>query len=89
MSYRHSWSLVDDLNKCFSRPVVIAKKGGSDGGGAGLTPLGHKLIKRYRAIEARALAATGPHLHEIESSLKDTKSLRPMTSISLPMRSRR
>jgi molybdate transport system regulatory protein len=26
MSYRHSWSLVDDLNKCFSRPVVIAKK---------------------------------------------------------------
>jgi molybdenum-dependent DNA-binding transcriptional regulator ModE len=57
-------------------------------GGAGLTPLGHKLIKQYRAIEARALAATGPHLHEIESSLKDSKALRPMTSISLPMRSR-
>jgi molybdate transport system regulatory protein len=88
ISYRQAWLLVNDMNNCFRASVIEAKTGGPDGGGATLTPLGNKLVERYRAIEARALAATSPHLHDIEVSLKKSEALRPTTSIKLPLRSR-
>jgi molybdate transport repressor ModE-like protein len=31
--------------------------GGSAGGGAGLTPFGHRVVQQYRMIEAKAHAA--------------------------------
>ena len=37
MSYRRAWLLVDDMNKCFSEPVITAQAGGSHGGGAAMT----------------------------------------------------
>jgi molybdate transport system regulatory protein len=87
MSYRRAWVLVDDMNNCFRDPVIGAQSGGPGGGGAILTPLGKKLVERYRAIEGAALVAARQHLHEIEASLKDSKALRPPTSIRRPVRS--
>jgi molybdate transport system regulatory protein len=68
MSYRRAWDLVDDLNRCFGRPVVRAKAGGRQGGGAELTPLGRGLVAHYRAIEAKAEEAARSHLQALEAA---------------------
>jgi molybdate transport system regulatory protein len=70
MSYRRAWLLVDDMNNCFRDAVIAAQPGGAHGGGATLTPFGHQLVERYRAIETDAMDATRKHLHDLEASLK-------------------
>jgi molybdate transport system regulatory protein len=70
MSYRRAWLLVDDMNRCFREPVVIAQPGGSQGGGAALTAFGEKVVQRYRTIETQATAATKPQLHDLEASVR-------------------
>jgi molybdate transport system regulatory protein len=70
MSYRRAWLLVDDMNRCFREPVVSAQTGGSQGGGAVLTPFGEALIEIYRTIETKAMAAAKQPLHELETSLR-------------------
>ena len=71
MSYKHAWTLVDDMNRIFGKPVVAAKKGGQRGGGAELTAVGLAIVARYRAIERAVEAAAAPHVaalrHEIET----------------------
>src|ERR1700733_2493775 len=81
MSYRRAWLLVDDMNTCFREPVIETRAGGHEGGGTILTPLGKKLIERYRAIEADALKAARKHLRELEASLNDSKGTLALTSI--------
>jgi molybdate transport system regulatory protein len=57
MSYRRAWLLVDTMNHSFREPLIEAATGGSRGGGARLTPLGHEVLARYRRMEATAQAA--------------------------------
>ena len=57
MSYRRAWLLVDTMNRCFETPVVEAEAGGTRGGGTRLTALGAEVVRRYRAIEAKAAKA--------------------------------
>lgn len=68
MSYRRAWELVDELGRCFGRPLVTAQIGGTRGGGARLTPLGHDLVTQYRAIERKAREAVRQHLVRLASS---------------------
>jgi molybdate transport system regulatory protein len=70
MSYRRAWLLVDDMNKCFSEPVIAAQAGGSHGGGAALTSFGNRLIDQYRAIENAAHSATAARLRELEAACR-------------------
>jgi molybdate transport system regulatory protein len=58
MSYRRAWMLVDDLNRRVASAVVEAAPGGRAGGGATLSPTGHKLVGLYREIERKALRHT-------------------------------
>ncbi|HKU86388.1 MAG TPA: ModE family transcriptional regulator [Casimicrobiaceae bacterium] len=51
MSYRRAWLLVDETNRCLVGPAVATASGGEKGGGTALTPLGAKLVLRYRALE--------------------------------------
>jgi molybdate transport system regulatory protein len=51
MSYKRAWSLVQALNDGFGAPLVEASRGGSRQGGALLTPAGHEVLARYRAME--------------------------------------
>lgn len=53
MSYKRAWQLVDEMNRHLSGPVVAASFGGSHGGGAQLTPLGHEVVMRYARMMKR------------------------------------
>ncbi len=53
MSYRRAWLLVDTMNRCFREPVVASATGGAGGGGARVTPFGRRVLRRYRAMQAR------------------------------------
>jgi molybdate transport system regulatory protein len=70
MSSRRAWLLIDDMNRCFREPVVATQPGGAQGGGATLTAFGKELIEKYRSIETRAMAATEPQLHALETALR-------------------
>jgi molybdate transport system regulatory protein len=69
MSYRRAWSLVAELNAMFKSPLVVAETGGRGGGGAKLTPLGRKVIERFRAMEAGSWSAVEPHYKALSSEL--------------------
>lgn len=62
MSYRRAWLLVETMNGCFKAPLVEAARGGSGGGGSGLTALGREVLARYRALEKKAAAAIADDL---------------------------
>ena len=68
MSYRRAWLLIDELNHLFEEPVIEAKHGGSGGGGAELTALGHRVVQRYRSIETKAYAAVAADLAALASA---------------------
>jgi molybdate transport system regulatory protein len=69
MSYRRAWLLIDQLNAIFAQPVIQTKHGGTTGGGAELTPLGHRLIENYRVMEDKAQAAVNAELAELDANL--------------------
>jgi len=85
LSYRRAWLLIDDLNNCFRHPVIEAETGGIAGGGTTLTQFGRKLVERYHAIGADALAATQKHLRDLERALKCTKRTGLRNSIKRPL----
>ena len=70
MSYRRAWLLVDTMNRNFKTPVVDAEAGGTRGGGAAITPVGAKVIERYRRIEAAAEKATAADMRALKGLLK-------------------
>lgn len=50
MSYRRTWLLVDEMNRCWRAPLVETVRGG--GGGARVTEAGQRVLTDYRALEA-------------------------------------
>jgi molybdate transport system regulatory protein len=69
MSYRRAWLLVDDLNQLFGAPLVAAHHGGVNGGGAGLTAEGRRIVGLYRDAEAKMRSAAGMEIEAIEHGL--------------------
>ena len=69
MSYRRAWLLVADLNRCFRSPLVATAPG--DRQGASLTPLGRDVLRRYRAVEARAQAACDSEMAGLAAELSE------------------
>ena len=69
MSYRRAWLLIDELNRLFETPVVATKHGGSAGGGAELTPLGHRVVEHYRSIERKADEAASAELATLAAAI--------------------
>ena len=57
MSYRRAWTLVETMNGAFREPVVEAAIGGRGGGGAQVTDFGREALKRYRAMEEKAVSS--------------------------------
>lgn len=73
MSYRRAWLLIDALNALFAEPVVATKHGGAAGGGAELTPFGHRVVRHYRAIEEKAHAAAAGDLAQLAAAIAGAK----------------
>ena len=70
MSYMRAWSLVQTMNRCFKKPLVIAAHGGEGGGGAKLTESGRRMLALYRQMEAKAAKATRATWNKMQSHLK-------------------
>jgi molybdate transport system regulatory protein len=66
MSYQRAWSLIDELNRMFGKPLVSVSRGGSTRGGATLTDTGKTLLARYRSIEAATANLCKKELAEIQ-----------------------
>ncbi|HBI16366.1 MAG TPA: ModE family transcriptional regulator [Desulfobulbaceae bacterium] len=47
MSYKHSWDLLDSMNRQTGQKLVETVRGGKQGGGASLTPAGEKAIATF------------------------------------------
>lgn len=71
MSYRRAWLLIDEMNRGLREPVIEARTGGAQGGGALLTATAHDIIGRYRAIEQLAQQAAADELAALARLLKD------------------
>lgn len=70
MSYRRTWLLVDEMNRCFVERLVATGRGG--GGGARLTPAGEAALAAYRALEAAIDGAVegAPALETLRGALR-------------------
>jgi molybdate transport system regulatory protein len=71
MSYRRAWQLVESMNRNFREPLVLTATGGARGGGAQVTPFGHEVLRRYRAMEARVSVMLDADLTAFADLLKD------------------
>jgi molybdate transport system regulatory protein len=61
ISYRRTWMLVDEMNRCWTDRLVETAAGGGEGRGARLTDNGRRVLAAYRALEAavdRAVAGS-------------------------------
>jgi len=56
MSYRRAWELVQAMNEAAGVLLVEASTGGTGGGGATVTPHGHRAVRLYRDLVARFAA---------------------------------
>jgi molybdate transport system regulatory protein len=54
MSYRRAWLLIQAINDTLQQPAVAKSRGGADGGGTVLTPIGEEVVKLYRSIEGKS-----------------------------------
>lgn len=48
MSYKRAWDLVCAMNDAFQENLVVTKIGGTQGGGAEVTPFGKKVLAAYQ-----------------------------------------
>ena len=72
MSYRRTWLLVDSMNRCFTDKLVEAQAGGGAGRGARVSPTGHAVLARYRAMEARLAEAAADDLAAMAAYLRQS-----------------
>ena len=72
MSYRRTWLLVDEMNRCFSQRLVETLTGGGRERGARLTDAGREVLAAFRALEAEtARAADIPAYDRLTALLRD------------------
>jgi molybdate transport system regulatory protein len=65
MSYQQAWSYVQGMNALSPLPLVIRKRGGTNGGGAELTKMGRDIIVQFEklvAVHRDYLAGLGDEL---------------------------
>ena len=70
MSYRRTWMLVDDMNRCWKDRLVETRSGGGRDKGARVTETGRTVLAAYRALEAR-LVSVADDLGILETLLRE------------------
>jgi len=71
MSYRRAWLLVEEMNRCFSRPLVATATGGAKGGGASITELARDVIACYQRMQKKADSAVEKDMEYLRSLIVD------------------
>lgn len=71
MSYRRAWLLVDTMNRCFREPLVLSAAGGSQGGGASLTPQGEEALACFEKMLADVSRVTDSYEGQFNGWLHD------------------
>lgn len=72
MSYRRTWLLVDEMNRCFSERLVETLTGGGRERGARLTSTGREVLAAFRELEAAtARAADSPAFNRLAALLRN------------------
>jgi len=70
LSYWKTRRLLDEMNHCFTGPLVTTAKGGAQGGGARVTETGMQALALFRAMEAEADAAIARSLGTFQDLLR-------------------
>ncbi len=52
MSYQQAWNYIQTMNELSPVPLVIRKRGGTNGGGAEVTRFGEDIIHRFEKLIA-------------------------------------
>jgi len=68
MSYKRAWDLVKAMNAGFG-PLVETSRGGSEQGGARLTPAGQQVLGHYRAMQDKTRAAIAADVEALRALL--------------------
>lgn len=72
MSYRRSWILVDEMNRCFREKLVETLTGGGRERGARLTKTARTVLAAYRDLDAvTALIADSPAYRTVADLIFD------------------
>ncbi|MFV0244439.1 MAG: winged helix-turn-helix domain-containing protein [Qingshengfaniella sp.] len=74
MSYKRAWTLVEEMNAAFRRPLVDSTRGGAKGGGARLTETGEEVLDHYRHLEESAAQAGAVRIAAMRALLRDMSS---------------
>lgn len=69
MSYMRAWTLVRTMNGVFRSPLVEKVRGGSEQGGARLTPRGEEVLAIYERMEKEAKTAVAAGWRELKKHL--------------------
>ena len=69
MSYMRAWTLIRTMNGVFRSPLVEKVRGGSDQGGARLTPRGEAVLAIYQRMEKEAKSAVSASWKELKRHL--------------------
>lgn len=69
MSYMRAWTLVQQMEACFAKPLLDRQRGGATRGGAQLTPFAVHVVALYRAMEAESLRAMEKHWRQLRKHL--------------------
>lgn len=64
MSYRRTWLLVDEMNRCFQERLVDTLSGGGRERGARLSACGQMVLAAYRELEATTARAAESEAYE-------------------------
>ena len=72
MSYRRAWVLVDQMNRCFTHPLVETQAGGGRRAGARLTAEGEAALRAYRELSAQVeQVAQGSAVQTLNDALRE------------------
>lgn len=74
MSYPKALKLVDAMNGAFAQPLIEARHGGNDRGGAALTKTGVRVLELYQKLCDQAEAHDDGVLQHLERLLKATET---------------
>lgn len=76
MSYARAWTLTEDMNGLFGKPLVDTWSGGDRRGGASLTDSGTKVLGLYDSITADARRSTARKLRVMATVGKRRRAAR-------------